>query len=99
MILIIYGQVHLISRLSSSITKKYGVGGGILFYNFYPTHPPPPWKKKNQKTSDDKFVFINKWQGSKLTFQPASQAGLIDCNLYQSAEKLFSPPHIWKFED
>jgi hypothetical protein len=35
-------------------------------------------------------------QGSKLSFQPASQAGLIDCNFYQSAEKLFSPPHIRK---
>ena len=40
-------------------------------------------------------------QGLKLTFQPASQAGLIDCNFDQSAEKLFSPSHklkiiIWK---
>jgi hypothetical protein len=27
-----------------------------------------------------------KMQGLKLTFQPASQAGLIDCNFDQSAE-------------
>ena len=38
------------------------------------------------------------YQGSKLTFQPASQTGLIDCNFYQSAEKLFSPPHKQKNE-
>jgi hypothetical protein len=38
-------------------------------------------------------------QGSKLTFQPASQTGLIDCNFYQSAEKLFSPPHKQKIEN
>jgi hypothetical protein len=37
-------------------------------------------------------------QGSKLTFQPASQARLIDCNFCQSAEKLFSPPHIRKIK-
>jgi hypothetical protein len=38
-------------------------------------------------------------QGSKLTFQPASQTGLIDCNFYQSAEKLFSLPHKQKIEN
>jgi hypothetical protein len=29
------GKVNLISRLSSWITKKYGAGGRILFYNLY----------------------------------------------------------------
>jgi hypothetical protein len=29
------GQVNLISRLSSRVTKKYGAGWRILFYNFY----------------------------------------------------------------
>jgi hypothetical protein len=29
------GQFNLISRLSSSVTKKYWTGGRILFYNFY----------------------------------------------------------------
>jgi hypothetical protein len=38
-------------------------------------------------------------QGSKLTFQPASQTRLIDCNFYQSADKLFSPPHKQKIEN
>jgi hypothetical protein len=50
-------------------------------------------------SSDHTRREVSSVQGSKLTFQPASQAGLIDCNLYQSAEKLFSPPHIWKFEN
>jgi hypothetical protein len=31
---VIFGQVNLISRLSSRVTKKYGVGGRILFHNF-----------------------------------------------------------------
>jgi hypothetical protein len=29
------GQVNLISRLSSMVSKKYGAGGRILFYDFY----------------------------------------------------------------
>jgi hypothetical protein len=29
------GQVNLISRLSSRVTKKYRARGRILFYNFY----------------------------------------------------------------
>jgi hypothetical protein len=45
------GQVNLISRLSSSITKKYGADERILFYNF---HFP------KEKLLMNKFVFINK---------------------------------------
>jgi hypothetical protein len=29
------GQINLISRLLSKVTKKYEVGGWILFYKFY----------------------------------------------------------------
>jgi hypothetical protein len=46
------------------------------------------WKRINGMTERQNDEAV---QGSKLTFQPASQAGLIDCNFYQSAEKLFSP--------
>jgi hypothetical protein len=47
----VLGQVNLISRLSSRVTKKFGAGGRILFYDFY---------FPEEKTSDDNFVFINK---------------------------------------
>jgi hypothetical protein len=44
-------QVKLMSILSSRVTKKYGAGWRILFYNFY---------FPKEKNIDDNFVFINK---------------------------------------
>jgi hypothetical protein len=68
------GQVNLISRLSSRVTKKYRVDGKILFYNSYFT----------RKTINGCFVFINTWGiiqcSNYLTFTYEFQVKTLNSN-------------------
>jgi hypothetical protein len=68
--------------------------------HMYSIDHPMEIKMQVFNTNELKFLlhsdFIYIYQGLKLTFQPVSQAALIDCNFYQSAEKLIKKKIIKK---